>query len=169
MPIRRSLEERFWEKVDRRGPDDCWEWQAGVYDFGYGKINEGGRGKALRAHRLSYEMANGPIPEGLIVLHKCDNPPCVNPRHLRLGTHQDNIADMISKGRDNRGPGVKMKLGEANTGSKLTEEQVREIRALCREGYTQTVIAARYGISQSGVSNIKNRKYWPHVEDVPEA
>lgn len=99
--IRRSFEERLWEKVDKAG--DCWVWTAGRNPKGYGRIGRGGRGEGVvLAHRAVWELANGPVPEGLFVLHRCDNPPCVRPNHLFLGTKADNNQDMASKGR-NRG------------------------------------------------------------------
>lgn len=97
--VSRSLTERFWENVDKRGPDDCWEWMAGK-EFGYGYIRrEGHKGKMARAHRVAWELTNGPIPKGMCVLHRYDNPGCCNPAHLWLGTLADNNADMAAKGR----------------------------------------------------------------------
>lgn len=93
----RPLAERFWEKVDRRGPDECWMWTASRRALGYGQIRIGG--KSRKAHRVAYELANGPIPAGMAVLHGCDNPPCVNPAHLRAGTMTDNVRDMVTRGR----------------------------------------------------------------------
>lgn len=96
--MRPSMEERFWSKVDLKGPDDCWEWQASKLPDGYGSF--GVRSRVVdKAHRVSWVLKNGPIPDGMSVCHRCDNPPCVNPDHLFLGTQQDNMKDMVSKGR----------------------------------------------------------------------
>jgi hypothetical protein len=103
-PKPRPISVRFWEKVRKRGADDCWEWTANRLPRGYGLLGAGRRGQhALYAHRLSWELHNGQIPAGQFVLHRCDNPPCVNPAHLFLGTHTDNMRDMHAK---RRGRGV---------------------------------------------------------------
>lgn len=88
---------RFWDKVDIKGPDDCWEWQRSLNNGGYGRSHF--NGKQIKAHRLSFLLTHHEIPEGMLVLHKCDNPKCVNPDHLFLGTHYDNMQDMKAKGR----------------------------------------------------------------------
>ncbi len=107
----RPLTDRFWEKVDKRGPDECWEWTAGRATstlwtkgkpkFDYGIFHRGSEDEyqAVQAHRMSWELHNGSIPDSLFVCHTCDNPPCVNPGHLFLGTHLDNMRDRKAKGR----------------------------------------------------------------------
>jgi len=98
----KTTEERFWEKVEKRGPDDCWEWQATKYRNGYGNIWVPAEGRKLLAHRYSYALANGPIPDGFVVCHTCDNRSCVNPGHLWMGTQGDNLRDMVAKGRQKK-------------------------------------------------------------------
>lgn len=96
--VTRPLEERFWPKVDKRCSDECWVWRGGRYSRGYGRFFLAG--KSARAHRIAWQLANGEaVPAGMIVCHSCDNPPCVNPSHLWLGTGTDNYADMVQKGR----------------------------------------------------------------------
>lgn len=151
------VEERFWDKVDKHSDDLCWEW-TGVKDRkGYGQIKI--EGKTKLAHRISYEIVNGTIPEGIdyhgvCVCHKCDNRLCVNPGHLFLGSQKDNLRDMIKKGRRVN------TAGSHNGNVKLTESQVLLIREDRRSG---VVIASDYGVSRSQISNIKNRHQWKHL------
>lgn len=127
----RSPEERFWEKVDKRGPDDCWQWVAGSNQHGYGTFFDGER--CTKAHRFSYALQNGSIPDGMDICHKCDNPPCCNPNHLFAGTAQDNITDAIAKGRHVPPPPNQVE-GETNGLAQYTHVQVREFRRLYTEG-----------------------------------
>jgi len=150
------IEERFWKHVDKNG--ECWLWTANKH-LGYGRIKRGpadGVG-CIAAHRLSYEMAFGPIPEGMFVCHKCDNPSCVRPDHLFLGSPQDNVDDMYRKGRNNT-PGAR---GASNQGAKLTPAQVEEIRAryLPRK-VTQQALADEYGLNRVTILRIVKGQSW---------
>ncbi|HEY6731901.1 MAG TPA: HNH endonuclease signature motif containing protein [Solirubrobacterales bacterium] len=143
--------------MDRRGADECWEWQARRHKQGYGLLSEwdGERRSRLLAHRVSWELAFGQIPDRLHVLHRCDNPPCVNPRHLFLGSQRDNNADKVAKGRQPR--------GESHPHSRLTEHDVRAIRDRARRGERRLLIAESFGISDTHVYAIINRRYWASV------
>lgn len=150
----RTLEQRFSEKYDAGPASDCWLWNACIGTTGYGLIRD--EGVSVGAHRVSWKLNRGLIPEGLCVLHRCDVRPCVNPDHLFLGTRADNTADMMRKGRC-RSRGLN---GERNGFSKLTENQVLEIRAASG---IQLEIAAKYGIHRGHVSDIRARKVWRHI------
>ena len=156
----RTLAERFWEKVDKRGPDECWPWKAHRHDSGYGRISMGGRrGKIEGAHRVAWLLEHGSIPEGMDVLHKCDNPPCCNVRCLFLGTARTNVDDMFAKGRNPQLP-----RGEEHSCAKFTEQQVRDIRAnkaLCR--VSDRELGARYGVSNVAINRIVRRITWKHL------
>lgn len=147
---RKPLTERFWEKVDKRGPDECWRWTAGKNRAGYGtiKVCE----KTEKAHRISWEIHHGPIPEGMCVLHHCDNPACVNPVHLWLGDRDANNRDMTEKGRRAR--------GEAHGISELTEQDVHGIHFLLDAGHSQRAIAYSYGVDQKTISRINTGETW---------
>lgn len=154
----KSLEERFWEKVDKGGPDECWEWKAGKLS-GYGRIRAWG--KTRRAHRVVWQLTQGDIPDGICVLHHCDNRACVNPAHLFLGTHADNVHDMIAKGRENLKVAAK---GSAHGRSNLIETQVLEIRKrYAIEDSTLTELAEDYPVGKSGIRHIVNRLTWKHI------
>lgn len=145
--------ERFWSKVVIGAPDACWEWAGARADNGYGRF----RGdRSQYAQRTSWILANGPIPNGLFVCHACDNRACVNPAHLFLGTHQDNLADMVAKGRSLR--------GERHNKAELTETDVLAIRTLWAVGgMTQQQIANRFGTNKANVSQIVRGKKWKHL------
>ena len=143
--------ERFWSKVSKGGPDECWNWLAWCDSGGYGSIST--TNGYTSAHRVSWELHKGPIPKGMHVLHSCDNPPCINPLHLFLGTQMDNMKDCIAKGR--------MPRGEDKVNAKLTEQNVLEIRV---SNETQAVLAKRYGVSCCVVSMTKRHLIWRHVE-----
>lgn len=158
--LRSLLEQRFWLKVDIRGPDECWEWQ-GACARGYGRvIATAPSRRLLYAHRVAWELAYGPIPEGMLVCHHCDNKGCCNPSHLFVGTQSDNMRDAFTKGRLH----VPDSVGEKNTNSKLTNRQAVEIRKENATGrYTQVELGVIYGVSQQTISRIVNRKLWKHV------
>lgn len=143
--------QRFFRKVNINDEEDCWEWTASTYNSGYGQFRLNNR--MVGAHRLSYEHYKGDIGE-YHVLHKCDNKLCVNPRHLFLGTNQDNVDDKMIKGRQSK--------GEVHGASKLTENEVKEIISLLpiMKGID---IAKQYGISRKHVSKIKTGKIWKHI------
>lgn len=161
----------FWRKVDVRGDDECWEWTGCKNKQGYGNfyINR----KLLRPHRFSWIIHFGDIPQGegyhgICVCHKCDNPGCVNPRHLWLGTNMDNQVDSIKKGRHGHGHGKNYKKpnlsGEKNHQHKLTETEVLEIRDIYSTGlYYQKTLALKYNVWQSTIWAIVNRKRWAHI------
>lgn len=157
--MRKSLEERFWEKVAiPKHLYDCWIWTGtkgakGAEGDYYGQIRNGRR--RSQTHRLSWEIHRGPIPEGVHVLHKCDNPPCVNPNHLFLGVQRDNNLDCVAKGRNN--------IGERNGQAKLTKDNIKCIREMVADGSLQREVASLFHISRCHVSDIVNRKRWRHV------
>ncbi len=149
--------ERFWSHVQT--DEGCWVWTGGL-DRGYGVFSPAS-GFTERAHRLSFAMAYGRIPDGLSVLHVCDNPPCVRPSHLFLGTLQDNIADAVSKGRMNYGARNAWATAPAIMAARkpplrVSDERVAEIRAAFAAGESMTKIARRLALTASGVSRIVN-------------
>ena len=160
-----TTEERFWSKVDRSGgPDACWPWLAGRGKNGYGWFRSAS-GDQRGAHRSSWELSIGPIPPGLCVCHSCDNPPCVNPAHLWLGTHTDNNVDKMVKGRASKGESHSKCLHPARgerARSKLSSDAVLKIRELAGT-ISQSKIGVMFGISQAHVSEIVLRKVWTHI------
>ena len=160
----------YWHMVSPEPNSGCWLWDGPVNWCGYGRVTIAPR-KRVRAHRLSYEWHKGPIPAGMILLHKCDIPSCVNPDHLRPGTQAENMKDMWQKGRQAKGPKLSAirKLtaprGEAARMSKLTEAQAFAILHDPRSG---SVIGAEYGIMQQHVSRIKRGERWSHLQAKPQ-
>lgn len=157
---------RFWRKVDKNGPvpahrpelGPCWVWTGKIQWAGYGMFS-GRRGVPERkAHRLSWELAHG--THELCVLHKCDNPACVNVEHLFLGTQQDNVADMRAKGRGCNPP---VHIGAANFRTRMTAEQVIQIRELYAAGTSQPELGKRFGMSQAKISDIVLCRVWKHL------
>jgi hypothetical protein len=158
----RSLHDRFWEKVDIRGDDECWEWTGAVFRAGYGSIVVD---RANRyAHRVAWVMHVGqPVPDGLVVMHACDNKRCVNPAHLSVGTQGDNLRDAKAKGRTRKVP----QPGEENPAAVLTDARVRMIRAEFaasggRRG-VRTLLGRKYGVSRTMISYIVEGRNWKHV------
>lgn len=164
MPFTSAKLERLRSRFERRltkstEPNGCWTWSYCCDDKGYGVCSWIGE---HFAHRVSYRIYIGPIPKGLFVLHKCDNPICVNPEHFFLGTQKQNCEDCVAKGRNSR--------GEVNGMTKLTTAQVEEIRSkyfsqqrYTKGGYTQKNLAAEYGVYQGTISAIVKGKAWKHL------
>lgn len=175
-PKPKSTEERFWAKVDRYGPvvraelGPCWTWMGGKSGGGYGyftfSVTSPRRG--MVAHRAAWILSNGEIDDRTLCCHKCDNPSCVNPAHIFLGTQLDNRRDCASKGRAANGDrnGARLnpetRRGENNGNAKLTVESVREIRTAT--GAPLNDLATRFGVSCALVSRIRLGKAWRHVQ-----
>lgn len=153
---------RFWEKVDKRGPNDCWNWRVSTNTDGYGQFafypEKGARKANLQAHQIAFFLVKGTIPDGLCVCHTCDNRKCNNAAHLFLGTHQVNIRD-----RDQKGRHVAFR-GSENTTAKLVEEQVQQIRIHWFVHHTRVEeLAAAFGVSDSCIKGIVYGANWRHL------
>lgn len=145
-----SAQERFWAKVNKGAPNGCWEWTASRTKKGYGHF--GFNGRTFIAHRFVLMMQGHEIPEDMAVCHRCDNPPCVNPEHLFIGTNQDNVDDMVSKGRHHgRNP------------AKLTPEKVLEARLRATQGESHRSIARSMGVASTTLSYAVNGTNWSWV------
>jgi hypothetical protein len=153
-------EERFWAKVAKS--DGCWLWTGARWGNGYGTFAPD-RYHPTCAHRYAYELTYGPIPDGHVVMHSCDNPQCVRPDHLSIGTQKDNLADMRAKGR---APVERVvHRGSDHPNSKLTDGQVRAIRRAYASGeITQKQIAATYCVSEALIGFIVNGRHWRHIK-----
>jgi hypothetical protein len=150
-----EVQERFWKKVEVLGPDECWQWTASKARGGYGQFCFQKRPE--RAHRISYEITNGPIPPGLCVCHKCDDPGCCNPNHLFLGTNAENMTDKVEKGRQAR------VQGSDQGSSKLTEVDIPLIVAAYESGLTLAEVGVMFGVRGETVRGILRGDEWPHV------
>ena len=153
-----SEEDRFWEKADKKGEDECWEWLAGKNYKGYGVFRFDDNGKlGYIAHRASWKIHFGCRPKHLLVLHHCDNPSCVNPNHLFLGTNQDNMNDMSNKKRST--------WGEKSWTSKLTSLDVRKIRNEPERWGVITHLAKEFNVATSTISQIRKNITWKQLDD----
>ncbi len=170
----------FWSKIDRSEVESCWPWFGGKLQSGYG--GAWWRGRHTGSHRVAYELANGPIPGGLQVLHRCDNPPCCNPAHLFIGTHLDNMRDKVDKGRqpatflpfpdENRSRGADhwsnkrpelRSTGTKNGNAKLDDSKVLSMRSARSAGEPFRSIARRYGVSLATAQAAIKGETWAHV------
>lgn len=144
---------QFWKRVDKSNIDGCWLWTGSFQRYGIFHVSR--KYQPRRAHRVSWMIHYGLIPKNMLVCHKCDNPPCVNPTHLFLGSITDNHRDMEIKGRIAR--------GNKHGNSKITEQDVREIRQLSTAGIRGSAIAKQFGLTKENVNLIIARKAWRHV------
>lgn len=149
--------ERFWSYVDKRGPNECWEWTRTVTHVGYGMFYWGVP-RLRSAHRVAWELSTGADAGKLFVCHHCDNPRCCNPVHLFVGNHADNMADKMAKGREARGEMVKQ--------SDLTDQKVISIRSEYVYGsrvFGVRALGKKYGVGKTAIHDIVKRKFWTHL------
>lgn len=142
-----SLDCALWSRVDKRGPSDCWNWTGSKHVYGYGEFRY--KRALYRSHRAALELSGVEIPDGLHALHSCDNPSCCNPDHLRVGTQEDNMADVSKRGRSGR--------------RKLTDAQAREIRRLHASGESQAELSRMFSVSQPTIWHIVKGKIYKHA------
>lgn len=170
MPLISAAAGRFWSKVGVGTPDECWEWKASVIAAYPGKtkgpkgkftVKTGGKAYFFISSRFAWLLGKGPIPDGMLVCHRCDNPMCCNPRHLFLGTPKNNAQDMAQKGRILGAA----RPGEDNFGAKLSKQDVREIKYLSgvQPPLSFTGIGEMYGVSRVAISRIVNSNLWSAV------
>lgn len=162
---KKQFELEFWQRVDRKGrsEEECWEWigyrnKPQKYILSYGRVYMGP--KLLNAHRVAWIITHGEVPKGMLVCHKCDNPPCCNPNHLFLGTHADNVRDCVRKKRKNP------VHGERQWCAILSESDVREIRRryVFRGGKNSTLgLAKEFGVDRSTITAITTGRIWKHI------
>ena len=150
-----TFENKFWAKVDKLSPTECWNWLGAVQGSGYGHIKIPKTRKNLLAHRVSYQIHYGDLNDALIICHKCDNKLCTNPEHLFQGTFMENTQDAVTKGR--------MYRGEQCHQAKLTESEVRSIRYLRGLGAKFCHIASLYFVSPQTISDIIRKRTWGHI------
>ncbi len=154
---RRDWRDRFLDKVAIGGAFDCWIWKGALSKNGYGSFKKDG--KPMTTSRLAYLLANGNEAGDLMVLHTCDNRACCNPAHLYLGDVKQNTRDMMERGRHRTGP----VRGEHNGNAKLTEDAVRQIKVMIRDGKRNQDIAPLFGVTHQMISKIRNGHFWQHV------
>ena len=164
-----KLTERFWSKVSQAGPNQCWLWEASTFPTGYGQFWVKEYNRLLGAHRVAYTLANGPIPDELLVCHTCDNPPCVNPAHLFLSDSKGNTQDMIAKGRQNntRSRHNNYARGESHYRAKLTRLEVQTIRQHYQKGqrgYGICALAKQYNVYPNTIYSIVHNLTWKEVK-----
>jgi hypothetical protein len=167
---RPSVAERFWGKVDRSaGPDSCWPWLGARNAQGYGRVSVNRRNR--QAHRVAFELAGGTLDRGQVACHRCDNPPCCNPTHVFAGTHGDNSADMVAKGRSTAGDRNPSRLyperqvrGEQQHSAKLSDESVLALRQRwAMGGLTKRGLAREIGLSETALRRLLGGRTWAHV------
>lgn len=158
MAVSEADQKRFWAKVNKSEPERCWEWTAYKHRQGYGIFRIGKR--LHYAHRIAFHITYGELPKASECCHACDNARCVNPRHLFAATHQENMRDKVKKGRAYVG----CHQGELCASSKLTSNQIKEIRKLLElSSYSQKEIGLKFGVLQQTISKIKRRLRWSHI------
>lgn len=151
-----TMNERFWSKVNIKSNKECWDWRAYIKPTGYGQFTVH-HGKYVNASRIAYILTHGEISDSLEVCHSCDNPKCVNPRHLFLGSHKDNMQDMVNKGRGKLPPTL---YGKYNSSSKLSKSKVKKIFEMKDKGKSLRYIGNKFGVTKQAIWSIIHKKNW---------